>query len=38
VLNDNLQRNEDFLKSIDKKQLIQYQCVNVLIMFFLIFF
>jgi len=34
VLNNNLQRNEEFLKSIDKKQLIQNQCLNVLIMFF----
>ena len=34
MLNENLQRNGIFLKPIDKKQHIQDQCVNVLIMFF----
>jgi len=33
VLDDNLQSNEVFFKPIDKKQLIQNQCVNILIMF-----
>jgi len=31
VLNNNVQINGDLLKPVDKKQLIQNQCINILI-------
>jgi len=34
MFDGNLQRNGEFLKSIDKNQPIQNRCVNILIMFF----